>query len=148
MYTRVEENDHEVKVIHYQFVGSSLAILVTWVFVYITFASEQGGVLSLLGATLALMVAGSLAELCTTQFDAAHKTVTITRRRALGPVIQTINIADIDKFASHTLGQPQLGVEYVSLQLKDGSSTVIASYVLFRGEGGGLQQYLEDSLAR
>ncbi len=143
MYTRVEESDDVTCITSYQLAGAGVAMVITWYFLFLTFASERGGMLTLLLATVALAFCAALAEIRTSAFNTTTQALVQTRKRLLGPEIRTVYFHDIEGFGLRRTGTDKLSVETVSMHTKGQGDMDIGTYLVIKGEGGGLQEYLE-----
>lgn len=146
MFARVQETDSQLVVKHYRVFGSGLCILLNWALVWETFNTESGGFLTLMLATLVLILAGALAEIRTTVFDRADRTVDIKRHRALGQDVTHLAFDDLDALLESRHGNDTLAVEEVRLTDKQARDFGIASYLVVQGQGGGLRAHLQDWL--
>lgn len=148
MYSRVVETDTEVVVKHYRVLGAAVAILFNWFFVYETFSTESGGLMTLLLATLSLLIAAGLAEIRTSRFDREAQLLEVTTLGTLGPNVVRIPFAEVLGMSLERKGNDTAAVESLTVHTRDNGSIEIAGYVVLKGSGGGLDQYLQDWLAQ
>lgn len=146
MLARFEETDTEVVIKQYQVVGAALAILLNWAFLYRTFLTESGGLLSLFWATVALVVAAALVELRTCRFDSASRYLYIRRHRLLGATTQDISFAEIEGLELTRWGNDKLAIETVTLSTRSKGDIEVACYTVVKDTDANFAGYLQDWL--
>lgn len=147
MLSRVVETDTEVLVKHYCVLSAAVALVFAWLFGYLTFGTERGGVLTLLLATFCLVLAAGLAEIRTSRFDRTTKTLETTKLGTLGAHVTLIPFADMQGFTMVHQGNKKLAREVMTLHTRADGNFVLASYLVLREEGGDMDQYMQDWLA-